>query len=45
MSEKEGIIELLAKLDEDDIYSLTKTVTQGLLKFENLEGKFDKHPF
>lgn len=38
MDERGGVVELLSKLCEEDIYALAKTVTQGLLKFENRDG-------
>lgn len=42
MADQEGIVELLSHLDEDEIFALAKTVTQGLLKTENKNGKIWK---
>ncbi|KAG5889274.1 hypothetical protein JTB14_007036 [Gonioctena quinquepunctata] len=37
MSSEKGIIEFLSKLDEDDLLSLARTVTQGLLKINTTD--------
>lgn len=42
MVERGGVVELLSKLNEEDIFALAKTVTQGLLKFDNQNGKILK---
>lgn len=42
MADQQGIMEILSKLDDDEIYALAKTVTQGLLKIENKDGKISK---
>lgn len=39
MSEQEGVVELLCSLNDEEIFALARTVTQGLLKLDNRDGK------
>lgn len=40
MVDSEGILEILNKLEDDDVFALAKTVTQNLLKLNTREGIF-----
>lgn len=39
MGEQESIVEFLCSLDDEEVYALARTVTQGLLKIDNRDGK------
>lgn len=39
MDEQEGIVELLFSLNDEEVYALARTVTQGLLKIDSKDGK------
>lgn len=41
MADQEGIVEIISNLEEEELYALAKTVTQGLLKIENTDGKIE----